>query len=336
MPVVTDRSQVLDVYREAARNRWVLPCVCTENLTNTEAILAATQAYGKEKGADDLPITIGICAQYSHRTQSAFYTHTRRWDVGLRMFLADLDVLTGKGGPYQRLRVLVHLDHAQFDEDAELFTWDMGPFSSIMFDASRAPFEENLALTRRFVKEQGAKIVVEGACDEILPPDPSGQVRSELTTAEKAERFFAETGADLIVANLGTEHRASGRDQRYYGEQARAIREKVGPRLVLHGASSVPSDQLVKLIDDGICKVNLWTALERDSSPVLFRSMVEHASKVAGKATAEALQAAELLGRKAPTQEKASLDYFTTTYRQGLVFEEQKKLVLGYLRLWYR
>jgi fructose-bisphosphate aldolase class II len=151
MAMVTDRKQVLEVYREAERNRWVLPCVCAENLTNVEAILAATLEHGEEKGVPDLPITIGICAQYSHRTQSVFYTHTRRWDVGLRLFLADLEVLTGKGGPYERLRVLVHLDHVQFDEDRELLAWDMGPFSSIMFDASRLPLDENIALTRRFV-----------------------------------------------------------------------------------------------------------------------------------------------------------------------------------------
>jgi fructose/tagatose bisphosphate aldolase len=336
MPIVNDRKQVLDVYAEAERNRWVLPCICSENQTNTEAILAATQDFGKEKGADDLPITIGICAQYRPRRQAAFYTHTRRWDVGLRMFLADLGVLVGKGGPYQRLRVLVHLDHAQFDEDRELFSWDMAPFSSIMFDGSRAPFDENIALTRRFVEEHGHEIVIEGACDEISPPDASGQVANDLTTAEKAERYLAGTGVDLIVANLGTEHRASGRDQRYYGEHARAIRAKVGTRIVLHGASSVPARELATLIDDGILKVNLWTALERESSPVLFKAMVENASRVAGRPTVEALQAAQLLGPRAPAADRPSLDHFTTTYRQHLVFEEQKRMVEGYLRLWYR
>jgi fructose-bisphosphate aldolase class II len=336
MPIVTDRKQVLQVYQEAERNRWVLPCVCTENLTNTEAILAAAHAYGQEKGADDIPVTIGICAQYSHRAQSTFYTHTRRWEVGLRMFLADLGILAGKGGPYERLRVLVHLDHAQFDEDRELFSWDMSPFSSIMFDASRAPFDENIALTRRFVKEQGTHILIEGACDEIHPPDVSGNVRSELTTADKAERYVAETGVDLIVANLGTEHRASGQDQRYYGDHARAIQARVGTRIVLHGASSVSGDQLAHLIDDGISKVNLWTALERDSSPILFKAMLENASRVAGRPAALALQQAQLLGPRAAIADKASLEFFTTTYRQHLVFEAQRDLVLSFLRLWYR
>ena len=132
MSIVTERGQVIEVYREAAHKWLIYPAFCTENLTDTEklAILAATHAYGKEKGLDDLAITIGICAQYSHRTQSAFYAHTRRWDVGLRLFLADLEVLAGKNGPYERLRVSVHLNHTQFDDDRELLAWDMGPFSS--------------------------------------------------------------------------------------------------------------------------------------------------------------------------------------------------------------
>lgn len=46
MSIVTDRKEVLDLYAEAAHNRWVLPCFCSENPTTTEAILAAAKKYG--------------------------------------------------------------------------------------------------------------------------------------------------------------------------------------------------------------------------------------------------------------------------------------------------
>ncbi len=49
MSVITERNQVLDIYREAEKKRWVLPCFCSENLTTTEAILAAAKEYGLEK-----------------------------------------------------------------------------------------------------------------------------------------------------------------------------------------------------------------------------------------------------------------------------------------------
>jgi len=334
VPIITDKKQVLNIYSEAERNKWVLPCFCTENLTTTEAILDATKEFGNEKGIKDLPIIVAITNQYSHRMQSAYYTHTRRWDIGLKLFLEDLKVLTDKGSPYENLKVMVHLDHTQFDDDRELLSWDMGAFSSIMFDASKVPLEENIKLTRQYVKEQGDKIVIEGACDEIV--DATGTERSDLTTAERAEEYFNRTGVDLIVANLGTEHRASAKDLEYRGDYAKKIKEKIGTRIVLHGASSVPGDQIEHLIDDGVCKVNIWTALERDSSPALLESMVKNASKIAGTAVVKELIESGFLGEKCLTGEKASLAYFTTEYRQNIIFNEMKSIIKGYLKLWYR
>jgi hypothetical protein len=70
MPIITDRKQVLGIYREAEANRWVLPCLCTENLTTTEAILEAAREYGDEKGIRDLPIIVAITNLYNHRFQT--------------------------------------------------------------------------------------------------------------------------------------------------------------------------------------------------------------------------------------------------------------------------
>lgn len=334
MGIITNREQVLGIYNEAFKNGWVLPCFCSENLTTTEAVLAATKAYGEEIGTEDLPIILAITNQYDHRTQSAYYTHTRRWDIGLKLFLNDLKILTEEGSPYEKLRVMVHLDHTQFDDDAELLSWDMNDFSSIMFDASKVSFEENIKLTREFVLKQGAKIVVEGACDEIV--DATGEDKSEMTTAENAKKYFEETGVDLIVANLGTEHRASAKDLKYYGDYAKKIKNIVGTRIVLHGASSVPENQIAHLIEDGVCKVNIWTALERDSSPKLLEQMVQNAIKVAGENTVKNLKEDGLLGLEALERGSASIGYFTTEYRQNIVYNEMVKIVGSYLRLWYK
>ncbi|MDO8685119.1 MAG: hypothetical protein Q7J78_00440 [Clostridiales bacterium] len=67
MAIITNRKRVLDIYNEAERNRWVLPCFCSENLTTTEAILAATKEYGDAKGIEDLPVIVAITCQYDHR-----------------------------------------------------------------------------------------------------------------------------------------------------------------------------------------------------------------------------------------------------------------------------
>ncbi len=334
MPLILDRNNVLDVYAEAAQKRWVIPTFNSENLTTTEAILSAALEFGIRTGQPDIPVTIGITNQYSHRSQSVYYTHTRLWDIGLRLFLSDIEVLTGNGSPFEKLRVMVHLDHTQWDSDKPLLEWDMRRFSMIMYDASTLPFESNIQHTARFVSKFGEKIVVEGACDEIV--DATGDTRSDLTTPEEAEKFLKKTGVDFIVANLGTEHRASAADLRYHGDLARKISNLTGPKLVLHGTSSVGKDQIKDLFDDGIAKVNIWTTLERDSSPVLFEDMVRNASMVTGTEKTEELIRGGLLGNNVNRHSRASLSHYTTTYRQEIVFNEMKKIVEGYLNLWYK
>src|SRR5450759_184701 len=333
MPLILNRNKVLDVYKEAAQKKWVIPTFNTENLTSTEAILSATLEYSRKINQPDLPVTIGITNQYSHRSQSVYYTHTRLWDIGLRLFLADIEILTGKGSPFEKLKVMIHLDHTQWDSDKPLLKWDMNMFSMIMYDASALPFDENIKLTARFVEKHGHEIVIEGACDEIV--DATGDTRSELTTPEQAIKYLTGTHADFIVANLGTEHRASAADLKYHGDMARKISKLTGTKLVLHGTSSVGNDQIKNLFDDGIAKVNIWTILERNSSPVLFEDMVRNASKVIGIEKTAAMIQSGLLGDKVDKTSKASLSHYTTVYRQDIVFSEMKKIVLDYLKLWY-
>ena len=331
MPIITGRENVLAVYEDAAKRGWVLPCICSENLTTTEAILTAASEFAKEMGYDRIPITLAITNQYDHRSQSVFYTSTRRWDIGLKLFRSDLEIVSEV---FPNVDVLIHLDHAQHDTDAELLESDLSMYSSVMYDASSLPMEENIAKTKAYVQRKGHELLIEGACDEIV--DATGEARCEITDADKCEHYMKETGVDVVVANLGTEHRASGQDLHYYYDAARAIKEKIGPRICLHGTSSVSNDQIGKLFDDGICKVNIWTALERDASPALTEWTVKNAAKCGGPKVEQKLIEEGYLTESSKTGDKSSLQHFTTTARQEIIFEEMKKIVRGYLDLWYR
>ncbi len=332
MALIVDKQEVLEVYQEASELKWVIPCFCTENLTTTEAVLDAVKSYGEQIGNNYLPVTIAITNCYSHRSQSVNYSHTGNWEVGLRLFLEDLRILTSEISPYKDLRVLVHLDHIQHDIDKELLSWDMKMFSSIMFDASGLSLSENILATNRFVDQNSGKILIEGACDEIMDAGTGG---NNLTTPENAEIFLQQTGCDLIVANLGTEHRANTAELRYHGELAKEIKRKIGTKIVLHGASSVGNDQIHNLFDDGICKVNIWTILERDTSPVLFTRMLENASKITGKKLAAELRNNGLIGKNVEVDHDKSIQYFTTKYRQDIIFREMKRIIKDYLSIWY-
>ena len=330
MPVITGRENVLAIYEEAAKKGWVIPCICSENLTTTEAILTAASEFAKEKGYDRIPVTLAITNQYDHRSQSVYYTNTRRWAIGLKLFRASIDILAEV---FPNVDILIHLDHAQHDTDAEMLESDLSMYSSVMYDASTLPMEENIQKTKAYVQRKGNELLIEGACDEIV--DATGEARCEITSAEKCEYYMKETGVDVVVANLGTEHRASGQDLHYYYDAARAIKAKIGPRICLHGTSSVSNDQIGKLFDDGICKVTIWTALERDASPALTEWTVKNAAKCGGPKTEQKLIDEGYLTPASQTGNKASLQHFTTTARQEIIFNEMKKIVRGYLDLWY-
>ncbi len=333
MSTIIDRSHVLEVFSEARERKWAIPTFNAENLTTLEAILESVHDYGEKIGVKNLPIIVGITNNYASRPQSVFYSHTKRWDIGLKLFLKSLDVLTSSDSPYKNLRVMIHLDHIQWNDDVRLLEWDMGQFSSIMDNASTLPFDKNIQHTAAFVEKNKNTIVIEGACDEIFEASANGV--NHLTTPDQAERYFRETGVDIVVANLGTEHRSSASTLEYNGQVAREISRRIGPRLCLHGTSSVNEEQIAHLFDDGICKVNIWTALERDSAPILFQKMIENAAKIIGPQKAKEMLAQGLLGASADIESQPSIKYYATIFRQDIVFERMKEILQGFLGLLY-
>jgi hypothetical protein len=187
--------------------------------------------------------------------------------------------------------------------------------------------------TAGFVDKNRSNIVIEGACDEIV--DATGEEKSQLTSPDLALEYLNKTNADLIVANLGTEHRASSANLKYHDKLAREISIKTGPKLVLHGTSSVSNDQIKNFFKDGIAKVNIWNALERDSSPILLEEMIRNAAKIAGVKKTSELFSEGLLGKYADRTGSPSLSHYTTVYRQDIIFTKMKEIVLDYLKLWY-
>lgn len=332
MSLILDRKYVREIYIEARERKWVIPAFNAENLTTLEAILETVHRYGLMVGIKNLPIIIGITNNYVPRPQSNFFTNTKRWNVGLQLFLKSLEVLTSQDSPYKNLRVMVHLDHVQWDIDSELLEWDMKQFSSIMYDASTLPFEKNIALTAEFVNKHKKDILIEGACDEI---SKSLNDDNNFTTPEQAEKYFHETGVDIVVPNLGTEHRSSSSTLKYENKLARNISDKIGPRLCLHGASSLSDDQILHFHEDGICKVNIWTILERDSGPLLFRAMVENAAKIIGSEKAKEMLREGLLGVKADIESSKSIKFYTTSFRREVIFLQMQNIIQKYLGLLY-
>ena len=259
MPLIVERKQVAEIYQQGRETGISLPAFCTEDQRTTEAILRGAYEKSIELGKPDLPITIAFTGKYTDRSQLSLYTSTGNTSLGLRALIDDVKILVSEDSPFKDLRVMLHFDHAIPWLDGDMVYDFVDELSSIMFDASKKPLDENIKMTAKYIEQVGDKVVVEGCVDEIIESG-SGQ-DSNITTVTQAEGFVSRTGADLIVANLGTEHRVTGEQKKYHSDRAREISGSVGKMLVLHGTSCLKDEDLPKLTCDGIIKVNIFTIL---------------------------------------------------------------------------
>jgi fructose-bisphosphate aldolase class II len=275
MPLVTDYQEVKDTYREAAELGVALPALCAEDRETVEAILAAAAEVGRKIGVPHLPVIVSWTGRYPPRPQATFVAACGDPMLGSRLVLSDLEVFASEGSPYADLRIMPHLDHAWPWLDPDLLEGLVDRLASVMCDASLRPFDENIALTAKYVEQVRGRVLVEGAVDE-LPESGEAEPAMALTTVEQARRFVAETGVDMIVPNVGTEHRATADQVAYRGDRAREISEAVGPVLCLHGASSLKEADYGRIAGDGIVKVNIFTTLAMSGGVAVTQYVLEN------------------------------------------------------------
>ena len=279
MPIVTGAETVREIYRSLSDAGKAMPAYCTENRRTTLAILEAARRLGEDTGRLDLPVVIAFTASYPLRPQLKLYSGTGDLMQGIGFLRNDVEGLMGEGSPYADLRVLLHLDHAQPEEDYRVVEALGDRLASVMWDGSHYPLEENMEFTASFVREYGHQFLVEGAVDEI--PEFGDEETVGYTTPQRAKEFLDETGVDLIVPNVGTEHRTSAAgNAEYKREVALAAKEAVGNRLVLHGSSCLKEEDFGGLGADGFVRVNMWTGLERVGGVAVAKDVLEHLGEV--------------------------------------------------------
>lgn len=272
MPLISDPAHVERIYRRAMDVGMCLANFCTANQYTTQAILRAAHEFSTEHGLRDFPIVIAATANYDIEPQLVSYTPFHDALTGMHTLVRDVEALIMPGSPYAHLNVLLHLDHGQPGKDDALFEAALGKYATIMYDASHWPMATNIEMTRAYVEKVRGQTLVEGAVAEIAQAVDDAD--APLTSPDMAERFFKETGVFLIVPDLGTEHRATGTAARYNGDLAREIARRIGPRMVLHGSSSLQDEYLSRLPGDGICKVNVWTIFERLGGQAVARDVL--------------------------------------------------------------
>ena len=273
MAIITSKEMMLKAYKEKY-------AVGAFNVNNMEIIQGIMDAALQEKSPLILQVSAGA-RRYAKPIYLVKLVEAAMLDTGLD--------------------VVLHLDHGE-DFDICKACVDDG-FSSVMIDASKLPFEENIAQTKRVVEYAHAKgVVVEAELGTLAGVEDDVSVAEKdalFTDPDQASEFIERTGIDSLAIAIGTSHGA----YKFKGEpkldfdRLQKITELVpGFPIVLHGASSVPKElvdkcnryggnipgaqgvpeeMLAKAATMGVAKINIDTDLRLSMTAAIRQVIAE-------------------------------------------------------------
>ncbi len=254
------------------------------NVNNMEIVQAITEAAGELKSPVILQVSAGA-RKYANAT------YLRK--------LVEAAVIENPDIP-----IALHLDHgADFEICKSCID---GGFTSVMIDASKYPFQENIEITKKVVEYAHAHgVVVEAELGKLAGIEDDVNVSAEdssYTQPEEVEEFVSKTGVDSLAIAIGTSHGAfkfkPGTKPQLRFDILHEIEKKIpGFPIVLHGASSVPQEY-VKIINEhggalkdaigvpeeqlreaarsAVCKINIDSDLRLGLTAGIRQVMSEH------------------------------------------------------------
>ncbi len=177
---------------------------------------------------------------------------------------AGLDFITGMvkiAAESTRVPVALHLDHGtDFDQVVKCIR---SGFSSVMYDGSKLPLEENIAITNKVLEiTRPIGVSVEAELGKIGGTEDNVHVSEReamYTDPEEARYFVEKTGVESLAIAIGTAHGQYKGEPKLDFDRLQKIKSLVKIPIVLHGSSGVPDEAVRKAIKLGVCKVNIDT-----------------------------------------------------------------------------
>lgn len=225
-----------ELFPHAMKNRYAVPAF---NANSYEMIPALIHAAEAERS----PLIVQIGKKY--------LSYTPADEIGaLALYLAKKATVP----------VCIHLDHGA-DAAMAKACLDSG-FTSVMYDGSSLPDEDNIRNTREVAMlARGYGVPVEGEIGQVLQAEDLGEGAEPdfLTDPEQARRFAEETGVSSVAVAVGNIHHMKKKHARLDFERIKRLRDAVSLPLVIHGCSGVSDDDVRKAVSLGINKVNVAT-----------------------------------------------------------------------------
>ena len=276
MPLVTTK----EMFEKAYKGGYAIGAF---NVNNMEIIQGITEAAMEERSPVILQVSAGA-RKYARHTYLVKLVEAAIIETGVPIAL--------------------HLDHGEnFDICKACVD---GGFSSVMIDGSKYSFEDNIALTKQVVDYAHSKgVVVEGELGRLSGIEDAVNVSDEdaqFTDPAQVEEFVARTGVDSLAIAIGTSHGAykfkPGQKPRLRFDILEKIQNRLeGFPIVLHGASSVPQEQVAIINKFGgampdaigipedmlrqaakmaVCKINIDSDLRICMTAAVRQHLAEH------------------------------------------------------------
>jgi len=157
---------------------------------------------------------------------------------------------------------MVHWDHGRSFEIVH--NAYVNGNTSVMRDASKLPFEENVAETKRVVDYFHPRgVSVEAELGHVGDPGDYEEVMANYTYTDpsEAEEFVERTGCDALAVAVGNVHGPYTSTPRIAFDVLEAVRDAVRVPVVLHGASGIPDEDVRRAVSLGVAKVNIHAEL---------------------------------------------------------------------------
>ena len=177
--------------------------------------------------------------------------------------------------------VALHLDHGSYE--AALACIDAG-FSSVMFDGSHYPIDENIEKTKELVRITNEKNISLEAEVGAIGGEEDGVIAGGECADPDECKMISDLGVTMLAAGIGNIH--GKYPENWAGlsfETLDAIQQKTGAMpLVLHGGTGIPADMIKKAIDLGVSKINVNTECQITFTAAV-RKYIEEGKDLSGK-----------------------------------------------------
>ena len=226
-----------EMLKKAKAGKYAVGQFNINNLEWTKAILATAQELQS-------PVILGV-SEGAGKYMTGFGTVAAM----VKAMIEEMNIT---------VPVALHLDHGTYEG---CYKCIKAGFSSIMFDGSHLPIEENIEKTKELVAVcKGMGMSLEAEVGSIVGEEDGVVGMGECADPEECKKI-ADLGVTMLAAGIGNIHGVYPANwQGLSFETLAAVSEKVGDMpLVLHGGTGIPADMIKKAISLGVSKINVNT-----------------------------------------------------------------------------